>query len=107
MIDSSTRDYVAVTQQELAGWVDRLTDVDTGAADGELIDQITELEKIKAACATAQAALTLAFHTSRTRGLSSTELRNEAPTAASTPRSPSPAATPPSAAAGTSAWPER
>ncbi len=77
MIDSSTRDYVAVTQQELAGWVDRLTDVDTGAADGELIDQITELEKIKAACAAAQAALTLAFHTSRTRGLSSTELRNE------------------------------
>ena len=77
MIDSSTRDYVAVTQQELAGWVDRLTDVDTGAADGELIDQITELEKIKAACAAAQAALTLAFHTSRSRGLSSTELRNE------------------------------
>ncbi len=74
MIESMS---ATVTRQELAAWVDRLTDVDTAAADGELIDQITELEKIKSACAAAQAALTLAFHTSRTRGLTSTELRDE------------------------------
>ncbi len=62
---------------ELAGWVDRLAAVDLDARDVELIDQIAELERIKSACAAAQAALTVAFVRSRTAGLTAAQLRDE------------------------------
>ncbi len=62
---------------EVAGWLGRLLAVDVAAGDAELIDQITELERVKAACAAAQAALTVAFVASRTAGLTATELKKE------------------------------
>ena len=67
----------ALSAAELATWVTRLRAVNTGADDPELIDQITELERIKSACAAAQAALTAAFVASRTAGLTQTELKKE------------------------------
>ncbi len=62
---------------ELAGWVDRLSSVDVGVADAELIDKIAEPERVKSACAAAQAALTLAFVTSQTAGLTTTQQKQE------------------------------
>ena len=59
----------------LAALVDQLHHVDRNAPDPELIDQITELERIKSACAAAQATLTLAFVTSQTEGLTQTQQR--------------------------------
>jgi len=64
-----------LTSADLAQFVDRLRTVDLNASDPELIDQITELERIKSACAAAQAALTLAFVTSQTEGLTATQQR--------------------------------
>ena len=61
----------------LAGWVDRLAGVDTAAPDADLIDQITELERLKSACAAAQAALTVAFVASQTDGLTAARAKDE------------------------------
>jgi len=58
-----------LSSRDLAGWVRQLPNVDTNAADPELIDQITQLERIKSACAAAQAQLTDTFITSHTAGL--------------------------------------
>jgi hypothetical protein len=75
--DSKTAGASAPVQSaaDLARFVDQLRNVDRGAPDPELIDQITELERIKSACAAAQAALTLTFHTSQTEGLTATRQR--------------------------------
>ncbi len=70
-------DGIPVSSAELARFVDRLAAVNVAAGDAELIDQITELERIKSACAAAQAALTVAFVTSRTAGLTATQLKEE------------------------------
>jgi len=70
-------DDTALSSHQLAGWVDQLTGVDNNAADTEIIDQITQLERMKSACAAAQAKLTLAFVTSRTAGLTTTQARDE------------------------------
>jgi len=64
-----------MTAGDLAALVDQLQHVDRNAPDPELIDQITELERIKSACAAAQATLTLAFVTSQTAGLTPTQQR--------------------------------
>ena len=61
----------------LAGWVHRLAGIDTTAADAELIDRISELERLKSACAAAQAALTVAFVASRTDDLTTAQARDE------------------------------
>ena len=66
-----------LSSSSLAAWVDRLASVDTAAADGELIDQITQLERMKSACAAAQAELTLAFVASQASGLSTVQARDE------------------------------
>jgi len=65
-----------LTAGDLANLVDQLRRVDRNAPDAELIDQITELERIKSACAAAQATLTLAFVTSQTEGLTPTQQRH-------------------------------
>ncbi len=62
---------------DLAGWVERLGGMDVLADDVERIDRIRELERIKAACAAAQAELTVAFVASRTAGLSTKRARDE------------------------------
>src|SRR6478735_8035380 len=58
-----------LSSRDLAGWVRQLPNVDTNAADPELIDQITQLKRIKSPCAAAQAQLTDTFITSHTAGL--------------------------------------
>ncbi len=75
--DATPAQTGTVSAAELAGWVDRLSRVDATGADAELINRITELERIKSACAAAQAALTLAFVTSQTAGLSAKEQKQE------------------------------
>jgi hypothetical protein len=45
----------------LSGVMDLISGLDTNQSDGELIDQITMLERIKSACAAGQARLTQAF----------------------------------------------
>lgn len=61
----------------LAGWVDQLAGVDVNAADADLIDQITELERVKSACAAARATLTVAFVASRTAGLTPAQAKDQ------------------------------
>ena len=51
--------------------------MDVQADDVERIDRIRELERIKAACAAAQAELTVAFVASQTAGLSTKRARDE------------------------------
>ncbi len=61
----------------LAGWVERVGVIGTGSPDAELIDQIAQLERLKSACAAAQAALSVAFVASRTAGLTEKEIKDE------------------------------
>lgn len=67
----------SLSSADIATWVDLIGDVDTHSNDAGLIDQITQLERLKSACAAAQATLTLAFVTSRTAGLTSKEIKDE------------------------------
>ena len=62
---------------DLAGWVEQLAGIDVRVGDAERIDRIRELERIKAACAAAQAVLTVAFVASQTAGLSTKRARDE------------------------------
>ncbi len=62
---------------ELAGWVTRLAAVDGTAPDAVLIDQIGVLERMKSACAAAQAVLTTAFVASRTAGITGATKKEE------------------------------
>ncbi len=62
---------------ELSGWLTRLASVDGDAPDGVLIDQIGVLERMKAACAAAQAVLTAAFVTSQTAGVTGATKKDE------------------------------
>lgn len=64
-----------LTAVDLAQFVDQLRTVDLDASDPELIDQITELERIKSASA-AQAAFTVVFVASRTAGLTQRQQRD-------------------------------
>src|SRR6476469_10534084 len=66
-----------LSSRDLAGWVRQLPNVDTNAADPELIDQITQLERVKSACAAAQAKLTDAFVISQTAELTTTRAKDE------------------------------
>jgi hypothetical protein len=78
MLEQTSRTPVSqpvLTAGDLAALVDQLQHVDRNAPDPQLIDQITELERIKSACAAAQAALTLTFVTSQTEGLTATQQR--------------------------------
>lgn len=78
------------------------------AADGsdrELIDQITGLERIKSACAAAQARFTYAFTLSQQADGAARKVQPTAPGAASPRRSRWPAGTPGSAGSNTSASP--
>ena len=68
MTDTGTGTAPVLTAGDLAGLVDQLRHVDHNAPDPELINQITELERIKSACAAAQAALTMTFVDSQTAG---------------------------------------
>ena len=62
---------------DLAGWVEELAVMDVRAGDVERIDRIRELERVKSACAAAQAVLTVAFVASQTAGLSTKRARDE------------------------------
>jgi hypothetical protein len=70
-------DSDVLSADHLAAWVDNLALVDINAPDAALIDQISQLERLKCACAAAQASLTVAFVTSQTAGLSAAEAREE------------------------------
>src|SRR5690349_24684938 len=65
-----------LSSADLTNLVDQLRRVDNNAPDAELIDQITALERVKSACAAAQAALTLTFVTSQTAGLTQRQQRD-------------------------------
>jgi len=65
-----------LSSTDLTNLVDQLRRVDNNAPDAELIDQITALERVKSACAAAQAALTLTFVTSQTAGLTQRQQRD-------------------------------
>ena len=75
--EPASADSHALSADQLAAWVDNLTSVDTNAPDAALIDQISQLERLKSACAAAQAALTVAFVTSQVEGLSPAKARDE------------------------------
>ena len=79
MIESSEgeRPGSGLTSGVLAGWVEQLAGIDVRADDAERIDRISELERIKSACAAAQAELTVAFVASQTAGLSTKRARDE------------------------------
>ena len=62
---------------DLAGWVEQLAAFDVRAGDVERIDRIRELERVKSACAAAQAVLTVAFVESQTAGLCTKRARDE------------------------------
>ena len=64
------------TTSDLASMITALADMNLDAPEAELIDQLTALEKIKAAAAAAQAKLTVAFD--RTHTTRMTELRVDA-----------------------------
>ncbi len=66
-----------LTSSDLAGWVERVGVIGTGGPDAELIDQIAQLERLKSACAAAQAVLSVAFVASRTAGLTEKEIKDE------------------------------
>ena len=66
-----------LTSADLAGWVERIGAIGSESRDAELIDQITQLERMKSACAAAQATLTVAFVASRTAGLTEKEIKDE------------------------------
>ena len=70
-------DSHALSADQLAAWVDNLISVDINAPDAALIDQISQLERLKSACAAAQATLTVAFVTSQVEGLSPAKARDE------------------------------
>ena len=70
-------DAADLTSAVLAGWVERVGAIGTGSSDAELIDQIAQLERLKSACAAAQAALSVAFVASRTAGLTEKEIKDE------------------------------
>ena len=65
-----------LSSDDLAQFVDRLAAVDDTAADAELIDQITQLERMKSACAAAQAKLTVAFAAAQTAAQPAGQQRN-------------------------------
>ena len=77
MDDHHSERLLRVASVQVAGWVDRLAAVDGNADDVELIDLITQLERVKAACAAAQAVATVAFVASQTRNLTAVQLREE------------------------------
>ena len=66
----------ALSSHDLARFVGRLAAVDDTAADAELIDQITQLERMKSACAAAQATLTVAFAAAQTAAQLAGQQRN-------------------------------
>lgn len=66
----------ALCSHVLAHFVDRLAAVNDTAADAELIDQITQLERMKSACAAAQAKLTVAFAAAHTAAQPTGQQRN-------------------------------
>jgi len=66
----------ALSSADLAHFVDRLAAVDDTAADAELIDQITQLERMKSACAAAEAKLTVAFAAAQTAAQPADKQRN-------------------------------
>ncbi|HEY5842866.1 MAG TPA: hypothetical protein VIU87_15655, partial [Mycobacterium sp.] len=70
-------DAADLTSAVLGGCVERVGAIGTGSPDAELIDQIAQLERLKSACAAAQAELTVAFFTSRTAGLTEKEIKDE------------------------------
>ena len=70
-------DSPALTADQLASWVDSLKGVDINAPDAALIDQISQLERLKSACAAAQATLTVAFVASQVEGLSPAKAGDE------------------------------
>ena len=66
-----------LSADQLAAWVDSLKGVDTNAPDAALIDQISQLERLKSACAAAQATLTVAFVSSQVDGVSPAKARDD------------------------------
>ena len=79
MIESSGGEQpgCGLSSGDLAGWVEQLAGIDVRVADVERIDRIRELERVKSACAAAQAVLTVAFVESQTAGLSTKRARDE------------------------------
>ena len=75
--DPGPADSHALSADQLAAWVDNLTSIDTNAPDAALIDQISQLERLKSACAAAQATLTVAFVASQVEGLPAAKARDE------------------------------
>jgi hypothetical protein len=67
----------ALSSAEIAAWVEQLSDVDINASDAELIDRITQLERLKSACSAAQAVFTMTFVESQTDGLPAAKARDE------------------------------
>lgn len=67
----------ALSAAEIAAWVEQLADVDINANDAELIDRITQLERLKSACSAAQAVFTMTFVESQTDGLPAAKVRDE------------------------------
>ena len=65
-----------LSSHDLAHFVGRLAAVDDTAGDAELIDQITQLERMKSACAAAQAKLTVAFAAAQTAAQPTGQQRN-------------------------------
>ncbi len=75
--ESSDSARPGLTSVDLGGWVERIGAIATGSPDAELIDQIAQLERVKSACAAAQAKLAVAFVASRTAGLTEKEIKDE------------------------------
>ncbi len=73
----SERPGTGLSSDDLAGWVAQLAGIDVRVDDVERIDRIRELERIKSACAAAQAELTVAFVASQTVGLSTQRAKDE------------------------------
>ena len=75
--EPGSADSHALSADQLAAWVDSLKGVDTNAPDAALIDQISQLERLKSACAAAQATLTVAFVASQVEGLPAAKARDD------------------------------
>lgn len=73
----SPPDLAPLSSTDLANLVEWLSKVDTTAHDAELIDQITQLERMKSACAAAQATLTLSFVASQSGAVSAGKARDD------------------------------
>ena len=76
LVDEGRSGEAALSSDDLARFVDRLASVDDNAGDAELIDQITQLERMKSACAAAQAKLTVAFAAAHTAAQPAGQQRN-------------------------------